>query len=94
MPNPSSSKYGHQRPKVTPPHVTLRTLRIVAKLTLDQVCALVEVETGEPLTRGALSGIEGGHRGASDKILRGLASAYGIKVEDFVLDYEPKSRKS
>lgn len=72
--------------------MSLRDIRLVAKMTLDQVCARVEVETGKPLTRGALSGIENGHRGASEEIIRGLAFAYGVNVEAFILDYEPKSR--
>lgn len=86
------SKYQHQRERVTPPHVSLRTLRAACKLTLDQVCVLVEEETGKPLTRGALSAIESGLRGASDEVLRGLAHAYDIKLDDIDTQYEPRVR--
>lgn len=81
------------RPKVTPPRVTIRTVRIVRKLTLDRACELASERTGEPLTRGALSAIESGTRGVSEDVLRGLAHAYGIPVEAFILDYELPARE-
>ena len=76
------------RPKVTPPRVSIRTLRVVCKLTLDRACELASEYTGVPLTRGALSAIESGTRGVSEDVLRGLAHAYGVPVEAFILDYE------
>lgn len=91
-PMANQSKYQHQRERVVPPHISLRTLRVACKLTLDQVCALVEEETGRPLTRGALSAIESGLRGASDEIIRGLAHAYDIKPEDIDTKYQPRVR--
>lgn len=90
MANPS--KYQTQRGRVTPPHVSLRTLRLACKLTLDQVCALVEEETGRQLTRGALSAIENGVRGASQDVIRGLAHAYDIRPEDIDTQYQPRLR--
>ena len=85
-------KYTNQRGRVTPPHVSLRTLRIACKLTLDQVCERVSEHTGKPLTRGALSAIESGLRGASSEVLRGLAHAYDIDAEDIDTQYEPRTR--
>lgn len=87
----ANHKY-QQREKVNPPHVSLRSLRVACKLTLDQVCARVEEETGKPLTRGALSAIESGLRGASADVLRGLAHAYDLRPEDIDTQYEPRGR--
>ena len=89
MANPSDYR---QRDKVTPPHVSLRALRIACGKTLDQVCALVEEATGQQLTRGALSAIESGLRGASAETLRGLAAAFGLAPEDLDTQYEPRGR--
>lgn len=88
----NQDRYRNQRERVTPPHVSLRALRVACKLTLDQVCALIEEETGKPLTRGALSAIENGHRGASADVVRGLAHAYDIAPEDIDTQYEPRVR--
>lgn len=85
------SRY-QQRERVTPPHVSLRTLRKACGLTLDRVCELVGEETGKPLTRGALSAIESGLRGASADVLRGLAHAYDLDPGDFETHYEPRGR--
>lgn len=85
-----------QRPEVTPPHVSLRVLRQTNKLTLDQVVDLVNDYLGEstkPFTRGALSAIENGHRGASARIVEALEVAYGLGTGDVVTDYEPRIRK-
>lgn len=88
----NQDKYRNQRDRVTPPHVSLRALRVACKLTLDQVCALVEEETGRPLTRGALSAIESGLRGASAEVLRGLAHAYDLRPDDIDTKYEPRGQ--
>lgn len=79
-----------QRPRVTPPHVSLRALRKACRLTLDEVCARVSEVTGKELTRGALSAIENGLRGASSDVLLGLAHAYDLDREDIDTQYEPR----
>lgn len=87
-----ANHYLHQRPKVPPPHVSLSDLRAACGLTLDQVCARYAEATGDTLTRGALSGIENGHRGASALVLAGLEAAYGLKAGAIDTAYEPRGR--
>ena len=82
--------YTNQRERRTPPHVSLRDLRTVSGKTLDEICALASEELRNPLTRGALSAIENGHRGASAEVLRALEVAYGIGVGSLNTDYEPR----
>ena len=91
MANP---KYSNQRERVTPPHLSLDALRSVVGLTLDQVCERYESETGNRLTRGALSAIEGGLRGVSSDTLTGLEAAYGLRPGSLIVNYEPKTRKA
>lgn len=87
------SKYDGQRPPKTPPHLSLGDLRAVSGMTLEKVCAEVESVIGRPFTRGALSAIENGHRGASIPVLRALEVAYGLRVNALVTDYEPRPRE-
>ena len=82
--------YGKQRPRVLAPHISLSDLRSACGLTLDQVCVRFEQETGERLTRGALSAIENGVRGASAKTLAGLEAAYGLRPSAINTTYEPR----
>lgn len=82
-----------ERARQTPPHVTLSALRRAKGLTLEQVCERYAAETGIPLTRGGLSAIETGLRGASAQTLTALAAAYGLDSDDdIVTDYEPRPR--
>lgn len=82
-----------QRAKLVPPHVSLKSLRQSKGKTLEAVCTELEKETGRTLTRGALSAIESGLRGASAEILAGLEAALDLEPGDIVTDYEPRSRK-
>lgn len=49
--------------------------------------------TGAPFSRGALSGIENGHRGASAQTLAALAVAYGLRSDAIRTDYVPRERE-
>ena len=89
-----ANTHSAQRAKLVPPHVTLKALRQSKGKTLEAVCTELEKETGLTLTRGALSAIESGLRGASAQILRGLEAALDLEPGDIVTDYEPKSRKA
>lgn len=81
------------RPRQVTPHVTLAALRRAQGYTLEAVCERFTAETGTPLTRGALSAIESGLRGASADTLDGLHAAYGLDDSDRIItDYEPKPR--
>lgn len=81
------------RERRTPPHVSLRTLRNVSGKTLDDVCEATAEVLGKPLTRGAMSAIENGHRGASPSVLRALEVVYGLAPGDLTVDYTPRRRE-
>ena len=80
------SKHPHQRPRKAPPVASLRALRLVSGKTLDQVCEAVTDYLREnsgkadraPFTRGAMSAIETGTRGASPEVLSAIEFAYGL----------------
>lgn len=84
------TKYDQQRASKTVPHVSLRDLRLVSGKKLDEVCEAVAETLGKSFTRGALSAIENGHRGASDSVLRALEVAYGLRTGALVTDYQPR----
>ena len=87
-------KYGEQRPRKTPPHISIRNLRRVSGLTLEAVCESVTEILGadKPMTRGALSAIESGTRGASQQVLDALAVTYGLDPGDIVTTFVPRER--
>ena len=84
------TQYDAQRARRTPPHIALRDLRSISGKTLDQVCDGVAEVTGKAFTRGALSAIENGHRGASAAILGALEVVYGLRPGALVTDYQPR----
>lgn len=88
----ANHRYADQRVKVIPPHVSIGDLRRALGLTLDQVCERFEDATGAQITKGALSGIENGHRGASASVLAGLAAVYGLPVGAVSTTYQPRER--
>lgn len=85
-------RYDKQRPPKTPPHVSLRCLRLATNQTLEQVAETVTeyLDAKPAITRGTISAIEGGHRGASKKMLDALAVAYGLEPGDISTDYQPR----
>mgnify|MGYP003117800279 CR=1 FL=1 len=83
-------RYEANRSKTAVPHVPIRALRVVAGITLDELARRIEEETGHRYTRGALSGIEGGHRGASAELLRALEIVYGLAPGDIDTQYKPR----
>lgn len=75
-----------RRTKVSPPMVGIGHLRRAHGWTLDQVRFRVSEITGTaPLSRGSLSAIETGSRGASMEVLAALAEIYGLSITDLVL---------
>jgi transcriptional regulator with XRE-family HTH domain len=88
MPN-----YASQRERKTPPHISLGDLRAVSGKTLDQICDAVSEVTSKPFTRGALSAIENGHRGASQQVLTALEVAYGLRPGALTTNYLPRNRE-
>lgn len=92
------SKYTDQPPPRvprTPPHVPLRALREAMGLTLDQVIGRINQEFPELTpSRGSISAIESGARGASAQMLRALAVSYGLTPGSITTDYEPRAREA
>jgi transcriptional regulator with XRE-family HTH domain len=82
-------KYTKQREKVVPPHLGLADLRKSHRLTQGAVSDQIAILTGEPFYSGSLSLIEGGHRGASEPVLRALEQIFGVAVGALTVDYEP-----
>jgi len=88
-----ANHYLNQRHKVTPPHVSLRTLRKVSGMTLDEVCALANASDHTlTLTRGAMSAIENGLRGASAPVIAALELVYDLEPGSIDTAYEPRGR--
>lgn len=87
------SRYTQQRPRRIPPHISLADMRYLSGKTLDEVCAAASEVLDRPLTRGALSAIENGHRGASTRVLAALEVAYGLRSGALVTDYQPRKRE-
>lgn len=92
--SPNRPKYDQQRPKVTQPHIPLTGLRIALGLKQTEVCEKVELILGKSFTKGALSAIENGHRGASAETLAALEVALGLRPGDLVTDYAPSHSRT
>jgi transcriptional regulator with XRE-family HTH domain len=73
-----------------PPHVSLANLRLAAGLTIDSLIDRIEEETGHRYSRGTISAIESGHRGASAELLAAIATAYGLRPDAVRTDYTPR----
>lgn len=81
--------YDKQRKRVTPPQLSLASLRISQRRTQEEVRREVEVILGKSFTAGAMSAIESGTRGASAEVLAALETALRLRPGDLVTDYEP-----
>lgn len=81
--------YSNQRDKVTPPLIPLAAHRASHALTQDDVCKVVSAITNKSFTKGALSAIEKGHRGASAETLAALEVALRFPPGTLVVDYAP-----
>lgn len=88
---PTKTKYSTQRDKVTPPHIALGDLRTAVGITLDQLVARIDETAGVKTTRGAISAIENGHRGASVSLLQAIALAYGLRPDAITTSYAPRA---
>lgn len=87
------SKYQSQREPKTPPHVPVKYLRVAANLSIDAVIDRIHEETGRRYTRGAISAIENGHRGASCEVLEALEAALSLPIGAISTDYEPRPQR-
>lgn len=85
-----SGKYDQREP-VHPPVVTIRSLRRALHWTLDELADRVAEHLGTRPTKGALSAIEGGLRGASTEMLRALELAFDIDSHSIDTQYTPRA---
>lgn len=85
-----------QRPKVRPPMIGLAALRKSHKMSQVEVASQVAAIIDQPTyDGGSLSLLEGGHRGASEPVLRALEQVFGMETGSLAVDYEPShSRRS
>jgi transcriptional regulator with XRE-family HTH domain len=79
---------------MTPPHVELKDLRAAVGITLDQLIVRVNEVCGLEVTRGAISAIENGHRGASAELLEAIARAYNMRPDALSTTYRPRAAES
>lgn len=79
----------------TPPHVSLRLLRVSHGMTLEDVAEAVSAVLGlkKPMNRGTIAAIETGIRGASHQMLDALAAAYGLPPGAITTDYDPRASR-
>lgn len=77
------------RERMQPPVITLAGLRGALGLTQAAVCEQVAAITNKPFTKGALSAIEGGLRGASAETLAALEVALRLAPGSLLTTYPP-----
>lgn len=99
MPQTPKTEYDKQRERVAPPRAPIGAVRNALGLTLDQVRERMSEVLGKPYSRGALSALENGHRGASREVLDALEIALGLRSGDLHTEYAPsentrRSRKA
>lgn len=94
----ATRRYSNQRDRRTPPHISLRDLRLALKKhdpdsgwDLDDVCDRVEAITGDRPARGTMSAIENGVRGVSAELLSALEQAYKLPAGTITTDYTPRA---
>lgn len=54
--------------------------------------AKIAEETGHRYSRGAISAVENGHRGASVELIEALEIAYGLPVGSIEVNYKARSQ--
>ncbi|WP_280320184.1 helix-turn-helix domain-containing protein [Nocardia wallacei] len=69
-------------------------MRLIAGITLEALLDRIEEETGRRYTRGALSAIENGHRGASAELISAIEAAYGLPRGAIDTEYKPRHEAS
>lgn len=90
----NGSKYDNQRAPKNPPHFALKHARAIAGITAEELCRRIREEdpTLNP-TRGTISLIESGSRGASPRMLAAICAAYGLPPDALETDYKPLRRR-
>lgn len=93
-PGTKPRKYPTPRAIKNPPHFALKYARVIAAISAEELCRRIKEEdpTLTP-TRGTISLIESGARGASPRMLAAICAAYGLPPEALVTDYKPLTRR-
>jgi len=73
--------------------IALRTLRLATGITLDELRWRLEEISGHNYSRGTLSALETGKRGASEDILRQIEQAYGLPEGSVLTSYVPRAQR-
>jgi transcriptional regulator with XRE-family HTH domain len=90
----NADKYGNQRAPKNPPHFALKYARVIAGITAEELCRRIrEEDPSLNPTRGTISAIESGTRGASPQMLAAICAAYGLPPDALVTDYQPLRRR-
>lgn len=94
-----SQARGDDRPVRTPPHVPIGALRLVADITLDElavgIAEILTVKQGReatPPSRGTLSAIESGRRGASAELLSAIEEFFQLPAGTITTTYRPRPK--
>lgn len=86
--------YTNQRAPKNPPHFSLQHARGIARITAEELCARIrEHDPSLRPTRGTISALESGARGASPRMLAAICAAYGLPADALVTDYQPVRRR-
>jgi transcriptional regulator with XRE-family HTH domain len=81
------------RPQKPPPMVSIKHLREAHGWSLEEVGNRIYDLTGRRHSKGTLSAVEIGMRGASWELLEALEIAYGLPAHEIKTDYQPKARR-
>ncbi|MFE3229292.1 XRE family transcriptional regulator [Nocardia sp. NPDC059228] len=80
------------RERKAPPYVSLRDVRVAAKLTLDDVRRRLWLISGREISNGTLSAVETGQRGASRELLADIEAALNLPASSISTTYLPRRR--
>lgn len=86
-----AQRYEARRTERTELHVPLQALRYALGLTIDDVIDRIDDATGKRPSRGTISAIEHGKRGASAGMIHALEIAYGLPEGSITSDYQPRA---
>lgn len=88
----SRAKRGDDRPLRPPPHVPIRALREATETTLEELAAGLSEILGSHPSRGTLSAIESGRRGASPELLAAIEEFFCLTRGTITTTYRPRPR--
>lgn len=81
------------RERKSPPHVSLRDVRVASQMSLDDLRERMRDVTGREISNGTLSAVETGQRGASRELLSDLEAALGLPHGSISTTYLPRHER-